>query len=351
MPDRIVGYWTGPTSGMREALVDAVEQRQAQIATNDADTETESEIAEDARRDREIFLDSRQTYVLRQRRRDPAGAAASLASPVGDHASPTRCWRPSRPAATDRCSRSPRPRRELGRASPSTSSTPSSGCLRRRRTSATTSTSRARPCCWRRSTSTRRRMSGSDRCSGAGSASSNGWSSGSVAASCSTSGSCSAKKVSPNSITDADLSDGELFYVSRCRRCCICLGGPPRACCCSTSRRRTSTIAGRSTWSTTSATPSVLPRLYRDAAIRSSSPLIRISPSRMPTRRWCDFFWVAEDGRIEVSEPPASTFGAAPGDLGHLLFGLESPIGNFANRLLEKRSTRTTSSSCARSTG
>jgi hypothetical protein len=44
--------------------------------------------------------------------------------------------------------------------------------------------------------------------------------------------------------------------------------------------------------------------------------------------------FVRRDGAVEVCGPPASTFGAAPGDLGRLLFGLSAPVGNFAEQQL-----------------
>ncbi len=44
--------------------------------------------------------------------------------------------------------------------------------------------------------------------------------------------------------------------------------------------------------------------------------------------------FIRTDGTVRVLDPPASTFGAAPGDLGQLLFGLEAPVGNFAERML-----------------
>jgi energy-coupling factor transporter ATP-binding protein EcfA2 len=44
--------------------------------------------------------------------------------------------------------------------------------------------------------------------------------------------------------------------------------------------------------------------------------------------------FVCREGKIEVLDPPTSTFGAAPGDLAQLLFGLDAPVGNFAERTL-----------------
>jgi predicted ATPase len=44
--------------------------------------------------------------------------------------------------------------------------------------------------------------------------------------------------------------------------------------------------------------------------------------------------FIRTEGKVRVLDPPASTFGAAPGDLGQLLFGLSAPVGDFAERTL-----------------
>jgi hypothetical protein len=44
--------------------------------------------------------------------------------------------------------------------------------------------------------------------------------------------------------------------------------------------------------------------------------------------------FIRTEGKVTVLDPPISTFGAAPGDLGQLLFGLDAPVGNFAEHTL-----------------
>jgi energy-coupling factor transporter ATP-binding protein EcfA2 len=132
-------------------------------------------------------------------------------------------------------------------------------------------------------------------------------------------------------ITDADLSDGELFYLSRyallrlaseTRESLLLLDEPE--------------THFNDSWKI-ELVEGVIGALDRGAAharghqvmiaTHSSLTLTDAEPALVQ-------LFVRLDGEVEVHDPPASTFGAAPGDLGQLLFGLDAPVGNFAERTL-----------------
>lgn len=58
--------------------------------------------------------------------------------------------------------------------------------------------------------------------------------------------------------------------------------------------------------------------------------------------------FLARPSGIEVVPSPVSTFGAAPGDLGKLLFGLDSPVGAFSERLMRRALERGTADDLGR---
>ena len=86
LPDRIIGYSTGPTSGMGDALFEAIQRLEEEIRGEGAEDEQEDdeELAETLRRNRESFLASPQTIFL-----DVDGSTlpvlAALASRRGSH--------------------------------------------------------------------------------------------------------------------------------------------------------------------------------------------------------------------------------------------------------------------------
>jgi predicted ATPase len=132
-------------------------------------------------------------------------------------------------------------------------------------------------------------------------------------------------------ITDADLSDGELFYLSRyallrlaseTRESLLLLDEPE--------------THFNDSWKI-ELVEGVISALGRGVAqARGHQVVIATHSSLTLTDAEPELvhLFVRLDGGVEVHDPPASTFGAAPGDLGQLLFGLDAPVGNFAERTL-----------------
>ncbi len=131
-------------------------------------------------------------------------------------------------------------------------------------------------------------------------------------------------------ITDDDLSDGELFYLSRymllllaaeTRESLLLLDEPETH---FNDSWKVELMDGVS-------------RTFRGdrggeshqvvIATHSSLTLTDAEAARVQ-------LFVRRGRRVEVMGSPVSTFGAAPGDLGQLLFGLEAPVGKFADRTL-----------------
>ncbi len=133
-------------------------------------------------------------------------------------------------------------------------------------------------------------------------------------------------------ITDADLSDGELFYLSRyallllaseTRESLLLLDEPETH---FNDHWKTELVDGvigalgaaRTAWGD-----------GHQVVVATHSSLTLTDAEKALVQ-----LFVRRDGTVEVIDPPVSTFGAAPGDLGQLLFGLDAPVGAFAERTL-----------------
>jgi predicted ATPase len=141
------------------------------------------------------------------------------------------------------------------------------------------------------------------------------------------------KRDVPEPITDADLSDGELFYMSRyallllaseTRESLLLLDEPETH---FNDNWKIELVEG------------VMRALGGDRTRRGDGHQVVIATHSSLTLTDAEsalvqLFVRGKGGRVEVLDPPASTFGAAPGDLGQLLFGLDAPVGNFAERTL-----------------
>lgn len=133
-------------------------------------------------------------------------------------------------------------------------------------------------------------------------------------------------------ITDEGLSDGELFYLSRyglllliaeTRESLLLLDEPE--------------THFNDSWKIDLVDDMTRALGGRDAGVRDGHQVVIATHSDL-TLTDADpalvQLFVARPSGIEVVGPPISTFGAAPGDLGKLLFGLDSPVGAFSERLM-----------------
>ena len=140
------------------------------------------------------------------------------------------------------------------------------------------------------------------------------------------------KRDVPEAITDAGLSDGELFYLGRyallhiaaeTRESLVLLDEPE--------------THFNDNWkvelveSVTQALDhtDTKPGEGHQVVIATHSSLT-LTDAEAPLIQ----LFLRRGGKIEVHPPPTATFGAAPGDLGQLLFGLDAPVGDFAERML-----------------
>ncbi len=138
----------------------------------------------------------------------------------------------------------------------------------------------------------------------------------------------------PEPITDNDLSDGELFYLSRyalmllaseTRESLLLLDEPETH---FNDNWKTELVEG------------MIRALGGDETRNDGGHQVVVATHSSLTLTDAEAalvqLFVCRDGTIEVLDPPISTFGAAPGDLGQLLFGLDAPVGNFAERTLRR---------------
>jgi predicted ATPase len=134
----------------------------------------------------------------------------------------------------------------------------------------------------------------------------------------------------PEPITDEDLSDGELFYMSRymllrlaaeTSESLLLLDEPETH---FNDSWKVALVDG-----VTGALGGDPERDGHQVVVATHSSLTLTDAEAALVQ-----LFIRRSGRVEVVDSPVSTFGAAPGDLGQLLFGLEAPVGDFAERTL-----------------
>jgi energy-coupling factor transporter ATP-binding protein EcfA2 len=134
-------------------------------------------------------------------------------------------------------------------------------------------------------------------------------------------------------ITDEDLSDGELFYLSRyalmllaaqTRESLLLLDEPETHFNDNWKVDLVNAVAGALRGDESAGAASGHQVIV---ATHSSLTLTDAEAALIQ-------LFVRKQNTLEVMTPPIPTFGAAPGDLGRLLFGLPAPVGNRAERVL-----------------
>jgi predicted ATPase len=332
LPDRIIGYSTGPTSGMGEALVEAIHRLEEEILIEESDEDEELEPSEVVRRQRESLLGSPQTLFLDVASSTLPPLAALISRPrhalldevlelIGlDLARPllsfslkiTSDWDALLPQYEHERFRG---LLELAAMHTRVEHADDSGShliaafdvddtlageLRRRL--GTPLTFLETLVAWsRRGVLRRVRL-------------------------------VIRKSDIAEPITDADLSDGELFYLSR--YALLLLAAETRENLLLLDEPETHF---NDNWKV-ELVDSVMRALGDDRAQAGSAHQVVIATHSSLTLTDAEAaliqLFIRKDGKVSVMTAPISTFGAAPGDLGQLLFGLDAPVGNFAERTL-----------------